>query len=141
MARNDQWLKDRFNNLYKRFFSDIKIINTIIIKFGRGNKTRLGSIRPGRFGQNKQKYSFITINGHFKDIAIPEFVIDAVICHEFMHYAHGFASPHEKKFSFPHKGGVVNRDLIHRGLREILILEKKWIRSNWQNYIKNNKVN
>lgn len=133
MARDNKWLRERLKYLYKRYFSDIPIINKIIIKFGRPTRTRLGSIKPGR--KYKDEHSIITINGHFKNLEVPEFVVDAVISHEFMHYAHGFASPHEKAFSHPHKGGVVDWDLRERGLDDILKLEKRWLKENWRGFI------
>jgi len=136
MERDNKWLRDRLKYLWQRYFSDVPIVNKITIKFGRPTRTRLGSIKPGRKLGNE--HSIITINGHFTNLEIPEFVVDAVIAHEFMHYAHGFASPHEKAFSHPHKGGVVDWDLKERGLDDILKLEKKWLKLNWSNYIKNN---
>ena len=135
MQRDNKWLKERLKYLWQRYFSDIPIVNKITIKFGRPARTRLGSIKPGRKLGNH--HSIITINGYFADPAIPEFVIDAVISHEFMHYAHGFASPHEQAFRHPHKGGVVNWDLKERGLDDVLKLEKRWLKENWKNYILN----
>lgn len=131
--RNNQWLKNRTLYIIKRYFSDIEINNSLIIKFGRPCNTRLGSIKPSKFGSNK--YSIITINGHFQDIEIPEFVIDAVIAHEFMHYAHGFASPHKQAYRHPHKGGVVDWDLKERGLGDVLKLQKQWVKNYWKNYL------
>lgn len=133
IKRDNLWLKDKFNNLYQRYFSDIEINNKIAIKFGRPCNTRLGSIKPSKLLKNE--YSFITINGYFQDLEIPEFVVDAVIAHEFMHYAHGFASPHQQAFRHPHKGGVVDWDLKERGLGDILKLEKTWIKKNWRKYL------
>lgn len=131
--RNNQWLKNRSQNIIKRYFSDIEIKNSLITKFGRPCNTRLGSIKPSKLGSDK--YSIITINGHFQDIEIPEFVIDAVIAHEFMHYAHGFASPHKQAYKHPHKGGVVDWDLKERGLGDVLKLEKQWIKKHWKDYL------
>lgn len=132
-GRDNKWLRERLKYLYQRYFSDVPIINKITIKFGRPARTRLGSIKPGR--KLGEKHSIITINGYFTDPNIPEFVVDAIIAHEFMHYAHGFASPHEQAFKHPHKGGLVNWDLKERGLEDILRLEKKWLKDNWREYI------
>ncbi len=131
--RNNTWLKNRFNYIYQRYFSDIKIVNNIIIHFGRPTKTRLGSIK--QTSRDKNSNSIITINGHFRNPEIPSFVIDAVIAHEFMHYAHGFCSPHKQAYCNPHQGGVVDYDLKERGLADILKSEKIWIKKNWQTYI------
>ncbi|MCL5795813.1 MAG: hypothetical protein M1338_05675 [Patescibacteria group bacterium] len=134
--RDNKWLRERLQYLHQRYFYDVDILNTIIIKFGRPAMTRLGSIKPGR--KYKDEHSIITINGHFKNPEIPSFVVDAVIAHEFMHYAHGFCSPHERAFKHPHKGGVVNWDMKERGLEEILAAEKLWLKENWENYLRKN---
>ncbi len=134
--RDNKWLKERFRYLYQRYFSDIEITNNLIIKFGRPCRTRLGSIKKGRRVENFN--SIITINGYFRDLGIPGYVIDAVIAHEFMHYAHGFASPHEQAYATPHKGGVIDYDLKERGLGDILKSEKQWVKENWENYLKQN---
>jgi predicted metal-dependent hydrolase len=131
--RNNKWLRDRLKYLWLKHFSDVSITNTIIIKFGRPARTRLGSIKPGR--KYKHEHSIITINGYFMDSKIPEFVVDSVIAHEFMHYAHGFASPHQQAFKHPHKGGIVNWDMKERGLEDTLKAEKKWLKENWRDYI------
>lgn len=135
IIRDNKWLRDRFTMLWKRYFDDVEIKNKIAIRFGRPCRTRLGSIKPGKLVKNE--YSFITINGHFQDPEIPEFVVDTVIAHEFMHYAHGFASPHKQAYHHPHKGGVVDWDLKERGLADILKLEKTWIKKNWKEYLTN----
>ncbi len=134
--RSSKWLKDRFEYLKQRYFSDIEIKNNIIVKFGRPCKTRLGSIKKGRRIENFN--SIITINGHFRDPQIPSYVVDAVLAHEFMHYGHGFASPHEQAYDFPHQGGVIDNDLKERGLYDILQSEKVWIKKNWEAYLKKN---
>lgn len=137
--RDNKWLKERFKYIKNRYFSDTKIINNLIVKFGRPCKTRLGSIKKGRKKENFN--SIITINGHFRDTSIPSYVVDAVLAHEFVHYAHGFASPHEQAFCHPHQGGIVDNDLKNRGLFDILKAEKIWIKKNWVNYLKQNHNN
>lgn len=134
--RDNKWLKDRFNYIKQRFFADVEISNNLIIKFGRPCRTRLGSIKKGRRKENFN--SIITINGHFRDENVPSYVIDAVLAHEFVHYAHGFASPHQRVFCHPHQGGVVDKDLIRRGLSDILNAEKVWIKNNWVKYLEKN---
>lgn len=134
--RDNKWLKERLEMLWKRYFSDVPIANTIIIKFGQACRTRLGSIKPGRV--YKKEHSIITINGHFRDPEIPDFVLDAVISHEFMHYAHGFASPHGRAYHHPHKGGVVSEDLKERGLGDVLKLQRRWLKLNWRKYLLKN---
>lgn len=137
MERNNKWLETRLKHIWQRYFPDVGVLNHVFVKFGRPSMTRLGSIKAG---QNKEN-TIITINGHFIDPQIPEFVVDAVLAHELTHYAHGFFSPHERSQRFPHKGGVVRHEMIDRGLQELLKAEKKWIKMNWREYIKKNHFN
>lgn len=133
MNRDHNWLKFRLETIWAKFFPDIVVANNVFVKFGRPCRTRLGSIKYGR--KKEDPNTIITINGYFKDSEIPEFVVDAVLAHELTHYAQGFCSPHEQKFANPHRGNVVNRELIDRGLKELLHQEKIWVKTNWRNYI------
>lgn len=141
MERNASWLKNRLEILWQRHFPDVPIANNVIVKFGQKAMTRLGSIKFSRNTQltnGRNPNTIITINGHFKDPQIPEFVVDGVLAHELTHYAHGFCSPHEQAYRHPHKGGVVRHEMIERGLQNLLKLEKKWINQNWREYLKEN---
>jgi hypothetical protein len=133
MIRDHNWLKFRLETIWSRHFPDITVANNVFVKFGRPCQTRLGSIKFGRRQQDPN--TIITINGYFKDENIPESVVDAVLAHELTHYAHGFCSPHEQKFRNPHKGGVVSRELVDRGLQELLLIEKRWVKANWRKYL------
>lgn len=134
MQRDSKWLKERLQTIWQKYFPDVQIANNIFVKFGRPATTRLGSIK---YGRNKEN-TIITINGHFKNPEIPEFVIDGVLAHELTHYAHGFCSPHQQAFRHPHKNGVVKNEMISRGLQDLLKLEKKWIKENWREFLKKN---
>lgn len=78
----------------------------------------------------------ITINSHFKDAIIPEYVIDAVIGHELCHYVHGFSSPLPQLARHPHKGGIVNNEMSERGMGELEKKQKRWIKQHWVEYLK-----
>ncbi|MCL5407256.1 MAG: hypothetical protein M1429_02060 [Patescibacteria group bacterium] len=134
MQRDHQWLKVRLQTIWQKYFPDVQIVNNVFVKFGRPATTRLGSIKYGRRKENRN--TIITINGHFKNPEIPEFVIDGVLAHELTHYAHGFCSPHQQAFRHPHKNGVVKNEMISRGLQDLLKLEKKWIKENWVKFLK-----
>ena len=136
MERDNRWLKLRLQKIWQRYFADVPLANNVVIKFGQPARTRLGSIKFGRKIENPN--TIITINGHFQDPQIPEFVIDGVLAHELTHYAHGFCSPHNQFHRFPHQGGVVRREMVDRGLKDLLQLEKKWIKNNWTKYLKKN---
>lgn len=134
MIRDKDWLKYRLETIWVKHFPDVKLKNNVFVKFGRKSKTRLGSIRLYRAKENPS--TTITITGYFTDPAIPEYVVDAVLAHELTHYAQGFCSPHQQAYRHPHRGGVVKNELVGRGLADLLKAEKKWIKLNWREYIK-----
>jgi len=135
--RDHKWLKSRLEAIWTKYFPDVVVANNVFVKFGRACRTRLGSIKYGR--RKEDPNTIITINGHFKNDFIPEFVVDAVLAHELTHYAQGFASPHEQQYRHPHKGGVVRNELAERGLHELMRAEKKWVKANWREYILQNE--
>ncbi|MEK7062099.1 MAG: hypothetical protein AAB942_00995, partial [Patescibacteria group bacterium] len=132
--RDNKWLKNRLQEFKNRYFPDLDITNNLIIKFGRPAKTRLGSIKHGRRRENPN--TIITINGHFQDQQIPDFVVDATVMHELTHYAQGWFSPHPKKYRHPHQGSVVKNELTERGLNDILELSRRWLKTHWRDYIR-----
>ena len=134
--RDHKWLKFRLETIWRRYFPDVAIANNVFVKFGRPSMTRLGSIKYGRRRENPN--TIITINGHFKDPEIPEFVVDGVLAHELTHYAHGFFNPNGQNQRYPHKGGVVRKEMSGRGLENLLKLEKRWVKENWKDYIRKN---
>ena len=143
--RNQEWLENRFEYIYRKYFADLEAPNQIEIKWGRRSRWQLGCIKKERLKSlaDHFKTNFVTIiviNGLFRDEIIPEFVIDAVIAHELSHYAHGFNSPLPQKHYHPHKGGVVKKELRDRGVLEFEKKQKKWIKENWQKYLKRNNL-
>lgn len=146
IQRNDEWLAERLATIWYRHFPDIAQPNEVIINFGRKSRTRLGSIgmtgwQPlgSRAAYNSRHreigVSVITITGYFKDERVPEYVVDATIGHELVHYAHGFHSPHPQLYEHPHKDGVVDKEMKRRGLGDILKQQKVWLRQEWKNII------
>lgn len=147
--RDHNWLKYRLETIWTNHYPDVALKNNVFVRFGRKSKTRLGSITLGKrntpacqsyasgIAGRENPNTIITINGHFIDPFIPEYVVDAVLSHELTHYAQGFCSPHEQAFRHPHRGGVVKNEMKDRGLTAILKAEKIWIKKNWPNYIKN----
>lgn len=147
--RDNNWLKNKLELIWNQYFPDIRCANEVRIEFGRKARTRLGSIRlvrskGYRVGINKIKSSNsqlptpnsqITITGYFQDERVPEWMIDAVIAHELCHYAHGFSSPLPQLFKCPHQGGAVDHELIKRGLGDILIAQRKWLRETWPGFV------
>lgn len=122
--RDNVWLLTRLNYLWDNFFTDVKQLNPVKIKFGRYSQYRLGSIKYN----NRSKISDITITGMFKDRQIPLEVIDQTIAHELCHYAHGFSSPITRMHKYPHHGGVINKELRKRGLDHLVKAYSVWIK-------------
>lgn len=154
--RSMQWLENRFEYIYRKYFADIEAPNQIEIKWGRRSRRQLGCIKkeiiapslraersnlglPRPFGSRNDTFkTIIVINSLFKDEAIPEFVIDAVIVHEMAHYAHGFNSPLPQKHANPHKGNVIRREFLLRGIGDLERQQQKWMKENWQKYLELN---
>lgn len=132
-TRDDLWLQNELKVIWNKYFSDLKMINPIDIRFGRKAKCRLGSIKL-----TKEKKSLISINSLLKDPRVPDYLITVTIAHELVHYGHGFSSLHKRKFKHPHQGGVVTKELEARGLGKYIESQKSWLKNNWVNYLKDN---
>lgn len=133
--RDDAWLHQLLDDTWDTYFSDVPQDNIVRIRFGRRAKTRLGSIALDR---HEPDVSLITMNGHFRDTTIPEYVVQATLVHELTHYAHGFNSPHQQAQVHPHAGGVMKREFEERGALDLYKRQKKWLKDNWRNYILQN---
>lgn len=123
--RTDVWLLSRLNYLWDKYFTDVKQINPVFIRFGRYSKYRLGSIRL----EKTTKHSYITITGMFKDGEVPVEVVDHTIAHELCHYTHGFSSPKPRLHKYPHHGGVIRRELEARNMHDLVHAYRKWLKS------------
>lgn len=126
--RDQDWLENMLADIWYRHFEDVVQSNAVRIVYGRKAKRQLGSIRRD---QNDPSASVITINPIFQDLDVPEFVIKATIVHEMTHYAHGFNSPLEQKHKHPHSGGVIRREFAERGLEQLFLDQKAWLKDNW----------
>lgn len=126
--RDEEWLENMLADVWASYFGDVEQENEVVIRFGRAAKQRLGSISLDR---NNPKISIITINPLYKDLDVPEFVIRATIVHEMSHYAHGFNSPHQQKHRFPHSGGVIRQEFAERGLEDMYLQQKRWLKEHW----------
>lgn len=134
--RTNAFLHQRLKSIWATYFSDMPMLNNVVIMFGPRAKKRLGSIRKVYHNDNDKYDTQILINGHFKDPEIPQDVIDATIAHELVHYSHGFSSPLPKLSRFPHKGDVVDKDMEKRGLGDLMVSEYIWLDNNWIDYLK-----
>ena len=129
--RDDEFLKNRLEAIWQTLFPEIEKKNSILVKFKGKWRNKFGHIKKLKNGDSE-----IVVNGHLKNEKIPEYIIDVTLAHELVHYMHGFNSPLPRMYKHPHKGGIVNRELKKRGFGNILNLEKKWIRNEWQKIIK-----
>ena len=136
--RNNSWLAQRMKSIWQDYFSDIPKVNKVEIIFGRKAKRILGSIREEYPNSEKSK-TLIRINGHYRDSIVPDFVVDSTITHELCHYAHGFSSPLPQRVNDPHRGDVVERELIRRDLGKGLQMQQDWLAYNW-NHITNCRI-
>lgn len=123
--RDDKWLLSRLDHLWSQYFPDVPQINPVFIRFGRFARLRFGSIRMDR----RSKKTYITISGMFKDLKVPQEIVDHTITHELCHYAHGFSSPHTRQHRYPHEGGVIKAEMENRGLIHLYNAYRKWIMS------------
>ena len=125
--RTQAWLEERLAFVWKGAFPDLEPLNKVVIQYGQRARTRLGSIRMSR----DKKISKILINRLFQMEEVPLEVVDVTIAHELTHYLHGFSSPIEQKFSSPHAGGVVTKELKKRGFEPDIVSQKKWLAEQW----------
>lgn len=128
--RDNSWLQLKLAEVWEKYFSDVKKLNTVEIHFGKKAKRRLASIRQKR-RDNKHSDTEIRVTSHYQDERVPEYVVTTTIAHELCHYTHGFASPHPQYFSHPHRGDVVDNELKKRGLGQQLKMQEEWLKSDW----------
>lgn len=126
--RDDKWLHQLLDDVWDEHFADVPQENIVRVIYGRKARTRLGSIRVD---PSDHSVSIITMNGLFRYPEIPEFVVKATLVHELSHYAHGFNSPLEQKHKHPHSGGVMRAEFAERGLEQLYLDQKKWLKDNW----------
>jgi hypothetical protein len=132
MKRDEAWLQSLLDKIWDNYYSDVRQTNDVRIVFGRRAKRRLGSIA---LDPHDRQTSIITINAIFKRSDVPEYIVEATIFHELAHYAHGFNSPLEQAQRHPHAGGVMRREFSERGLLDLYLLQKRWLKQNWPSII------
>lgn len=126
--RDNLYLLKRLDYIWGKYFSDIPKKDDVKINFGRNANYRFGSIKYCFLDKNVK----ITINGRFRNIKYPAQIIDHTIAHELVHYAQGFPTPRLALSRYPHRGGVINKELKARGLQQLISFYKAWV----EGYIK-----
>lgn len=148
--RTNKWLEETMYDLWEEYFNDVPRKNLVIIKFGRRSIRQLGAIKwvtnrtrvksyLRRFSeqltlQDDPRISLITITSLYKDPRIPDFVVKETIAHEMIHYAHGFNSPLKQIYNHPHKGGIIRKEMVRRGMEDLYKQSRKWLKENWEEH-------
>lgn len=110
--RGERWLIQMLDEIWERHFVDTPRVNRVLVSFGGAWKTRLGLITMSE----DEKISYIQINALLRYPEVPEIVARVTTAHEMVHYAHGFGSPLPRRYKHPHRGGIVKRELLRRGM-------------------------
>jgi len=63
----------------------------------------------------------------FQNPAFPEEVVDHTLAHELVHYIHGFSSPYPRLHKFPHRGGIIDKEMKDRGMGNLVSYYRKWV--------------
>lgn len=122
--RDNKWLLFKLDHIWTKYFEDIEQTNPLFIRFGRFSKYRLGSIKLNK----KSAKTYITLTAMFKNLKIPQEVVDHTIAHELVHYAHGFSSKRARLHKYPHAGGVVDKEMEARGMGNLVKAYKTWVK-------------
>jgi hypothetical protein len=144
-------LQEMLYEIWETYFPDVPRKNLVIVKFGKFSKQRLGSIKwskdlRGIKGiykkfekdhkiQDDERITLIILTRYFTMPQIPEYVVKTTLAHELVHYSHGFNSPLEKKYKFPHQGKIIDKELKSRGLGKDLELSEKWLKDHWRDLV------
>ena len=144
-------LQNLLYDIWEKHFDDVPRKNLVIVKFGKFSKQRLGSIKWVRdlkgiksiykkFEkehkiQDDKRITLIILTRYFTQENIPEFLIKTTLAHEIVHYTHGFNSPLEKRYKYPHQGRIIEKELKKRGLGKEYDLSEKWLKENWKKFV------
>jgi hypothetical protein len=127
MTPRDQRLALLLDDLWRTHFADIPRPNEVVVGFGFPWKWRLGRIRMSLDGRTSE----ITLNGLLDRPEVPRGIYVAIMAHEIVHYAQGFASPLPRAQRHAHAHGAVSHELAHRGLGATEHLLMEWGERVW----------
>jgi hypothetical protein len=130
VPRDGAWLRSEMEFLWSRFFDDVSPKNVVQVEYSGAWKSRLGVISMS----SDAKVSYIGINSLLRFPEVPAYVTTITVAHELVHYAHGFGSPLPQKYKHPHRGGIVQKELIRRGLKADFDLYNEWIHTHWYSF-------
>jgi hypothetical protein len=126
--RDNDWLAERVSLLQQVHFADVPRGYPITARFGIRARNRFGSIGA------QARQTIILVNRLFADPFVPTFVVDGTLAHELAHYAHGYGSGLPLLHRDPHRGGVVDKELVRRGLGEINEKAEQWRKLHWDTF-------
>ncbi|MEX0621378.1 MAG: hypothetical protein WD187_00050 [Candidatus Woykebacteria bacterium] len=121
--RENSDLQKSLQFIWRNYFGDVSEKYPVSISFGREAKYRFGSIRF----RYRDKSVQITINGRFRDKKYPQQIIDHTIAHEMVHYAQGFPTPGPRLHKYPHRGGIIDKELAQRHLYHLVVFYNSWV--------------
>jgi len=130
LLRDDRWLTRTLDLIWDQYFFDTPRVNQVRVNFGGIWKSRLGLITM----TEDEATTFIQINGLLRSPDTPEFVTTVTVAHEMVHYAHGFGSPLPRRYKHPHRGGIVKRELLRRGMSYDYDQYDRWVYGQWYDY-------
>lgn len=128
--RSQAWLRRLLAEVWSRHFADTPRVNDVAIAYCRPSKTRLGWIALSESGQS----SLIGINRFLRHPDVPLDICLVTVAHEVVHYSHGFGSPLPRRYDDPHADGVVERELVARGLGDPLRRYEAWAADHWSTF-------
>jgi hypothetical protein len=128
--RDELWLSDTLERIWQSHFADTPRLNDVSVGFGAAWKTRLGLITMSE----DEETTYIQVNALLRRMEVPEFVTSVTVAHEMVHYAHGFGSPLPRRYKHPHRGGIVKRELIRRGMVDEYERYDDWVYRYWYEF-------
>jgi hypothetical protein len=129
-VRDDRWLRHVLEWVWDRYFGDTPRVNRVRVDYGAAWKTRLGLITMSE----DQATSYIQVNSLLRMREVPDYVTHVTLAHEMVHYADGFGSPLPRRYRHPHRGGVVKRELLRRGLAAEYARYEEWVYEYWYDF-------
>ena len=128
--RDDHWLRGEVDQIWGRYFHDTPRVNQIDVGWRKAWKRRLGVISLS----HDEQTTHIGVNSLLARPEAPYCLTLITVAHELVHYAHGFGSPLPRKYTHPHRGGIVLRELRDRGLDAELDEYHGWIDQHWWSF-------
>lgn len=130
LKRDNIWLGEHLAFVWDRYFPDTPCANPVDIAFAKNWKARLGLIT---YCSDKNT-SNIRLNSLLRHPEVPECITTVTIAHEMVHYSHGFGSSLPRCYDHPHRGNVVEKELLARGLGQEYEEYLDWIDGHWDQF-------